>query len=85
VRRTIVGRYAEAAIWVLVALRSGPRGSVRLLDDVRSLAGRIGPGTLFGAIARLERLELIEPAIGGGGPMAYRLHEGLAAAAERTG
>jgi DNA-binding PadR family transcriptional regulator len=62
-------------MWILVALRDGPRSVVRLLDDVRALDGRVGPGTLFGAIARLERLALIEPTTDGGGRRAYRLTE----------
>jgi DNA-binding PadR family transcriptional regulator len=60
-------------MWILVALREGPRNVVRLLDDVRALGGRIGPGTLYGAVARLEHLALIEPTTNGGGRPAYRL------------
>ena len=60
-------------MWILVALRDGPRTIVRLLDDVRALDGRVGPGTLFGALARLERLALIEPTTDGGVRRAYRL------------
>jgi DNA-binding PadR family transcriptional regulator len=68
------GRYAETARLVLAALRDGPRQHVRLFDEVRALNGPIGPGTLYGAVARLERLGLIEPATnGGGGTRAYRL------------
>jgi DNA-binding PadR family transcriptional regulator len=60
-------------MWILVALREGPRNVARLLDDVRALDGRVGPGTLYGAVARLERLALIEPTTNGGGRPAYRL------------
>jgi DNA-binding PadR family transcriptional regulator len=67
------GRFAETARLVLVALRDGPRQHVRLFDEVRALAGPIGPGTLYAAVARLERLGLIEPANGNGGARAYRL------------
>ena len=52
-------------MWILLALRDGPRTIVRLLDDIRALDGRVGPGTLFGALARLERLALIEPTTDG--------------------
>jgi DNA-binding PadR family transcriptional regulator len=62
-------------MWILVALRDGPRSVVRLLDDIRALDGRVGPGTLFGAIARLERLALIEPTTDEGSRRAYRLTE----------
>jgi DNA-binding PadR family transcriptional regulator len=68
------GRFAETARLVLVALRDGPRQHVRLFDEVRALDGPIGPGTLYAAVARLERLGLIEPAANGnGGAPAYRL------------
>jgi len=48
-------------MWILVALQAGPRRVARLLDDVRSLDGPIGHGTLFAAVSRLERLDLVEP------------------------
>jgi DNA-binding PadR family transcriptional regulator len=62
-------------MWILVALRAGPRNVVRLLDEVRELDGRVGPGTLYGAVARLEGLALIEPTTNGNGRRAYRLTE----------
>lgn len=68
-----LGRFGETGIWILVALRSGPRNVARLLDEVRELDGRVGPGTLYGAVARLERLALIEPTTNGSGRRAYRL------------
>jgi DNA-binding PadR family transcriptional regulator len=68
-------------MWILIALDEGPRQMARLLDDVRSLDGPMGHGTLFGAVARLERLALIEPTANGGGRRAYRLTRlGLSAA-----
>lgn len=68
-----MGRFAEPAMWILVALRGGPKGGHRLLDEIRALDGEVGPGTLFGAIARLEHLALIELTRNGGGRPAYRL------------
>ena len=56
----IMGRFAEPALWILVALVRGPAGLPALLDAVRALDGPIGPGTLIGALARLERRDLIE-------------------------
>ena len=47
------GRFTETARLVLAALRLGPR-SAPLLDEVRTLDGPIGPGTLYAAIARLK-------------------------------
>jgi DNA-binding PadR family transcriptional regulator len=68
-----MGRFGETAMWVLVALRSGPAGAAVLLDTVRRLDGQVGPATFFGAIARLERLTLIERTANGSGAPAYRL------------
>jgi DNA-binding PadR family transcriptional regulator len=68
-----LGRFGETALWILVALREGPRNVVRLLDEVRALDGHVGPGTLYGAVARLEGLALIERTINGNGRPAYRL------------
>jgi DNA-binding PadR family transcriptional regulator len=67
------GRFTETARLVLAVLRVGPRPVAHLLDEVRSLDGPIGPGTLYAAIARLERRGLIEPTTNGLGRRAYRL------------
>jgi hypothetical protein len=67
-----LGRFAEPALWILVALRAGPAGAAILYETVRSLDGPIGPATLFGALARLERGALVERAMDAGQPM-YRL------------
>lgn len=69
------GRFGETAIWVLVALLGEPRTIVRLLDEVRLLDWHAGPGTLYAAIARLERLALIERTTNGHGRPGYRLTE----------
>ena len=64
----MLGRYGETAMWIVVALFEGPRTASSNPIAVRHLDGRIGPGRLLGAVARLERLGLIERADG-----AYRL------------
>ena len=64
-RGPVPGRYGETAMWIVVALFEGPRTTVGLLDAVRDLDGRIGPGRLLGAVARLERLGLIDRHDGG--------------------
>lgn len=71
------GRFGETAMWVLVALASGPMRAARLLDEVRRLDGHVGPGALFGAVARLERCGLIQPIVTGEGRPAYRLAQPL--------
>jgi len=60
-------------MWVLTALREGPRQPGRLLDDVHALDGPVGHGTLFAAIARLECLDLVERAAAVGEGRVYRL------------
>jgi DNA-binding PadR family transcriptional regulator len=60
-------------MWVLIALQREPRRVAGLLDDVRSLDGPIGHGTLYAAVARLERLTLIESTSNGNDQPAYRL------------
>ena len=77
IERRGFGRFAEPARLVLAVLRDGPQGVVRLFDEVRSLDGPIGPGTLYAAIARLEGLGLIEPALGPDGRRGYRLTRGM--------
>ena len=57
---TSLGRHAEPAMWVLIALDGGPLGLTAMFDAVRSLDGPIGHGTLVGALSRLERLRLVE-------------------------
>jgi DNA-binding PadR family transcriptional regulator len=76
-----LGRYVEPAMWILTALQAGPRHAARLLDDVRSLDGPLGHGTLYAAVARLECLALIEPTDDHGSQRADRLTRlGLTAA-----
>ena len=57
----ITGRFVEPALLILVALADGPKHGYAMMDDIQALTGtRLGPGTLYGALARLERLGLIE-------------------------
>jgi len=47
---------------VLASLADGPKHGHAMVDDIFVMSGtRLGPGTLYGAIARLERDGLIEP------------------------
>ena len=68
-----LGRYVEPALWVLIALDGGPLGLVDLLDATRSLDGPIGPGTLIGALSRLETLRLVDSDLIPGRGRVYRL------------
>jgi DNA-binding PadR family transcriptional regulator len=48
---------------ILTSLAAGPRHGYAMIQDIATLAGvNLGPGTLYGAIARLVDEGLIEPA-----------------------
>ena len=52
----------DPPLLILTSLASGPKHGHALLLDIESFSGaRLGPGTLYGAITRLERRGLIEP------------------------
>jgi DNA-binding PadR family transcriptional regulator len=52
----------DANLLILTSLSSGPKHGHALLLDIEAFAGvRLGPGTLYGAITRLEQRGLIEP------------------------
>lgn len=56
------GRFSEPALLILVSLAGGPRHGYSMTEDIEAVAGvRLGPGTLYGALARLEARGLIEP------------------------
>jgi DNA-binding PadR family transcriptional regulator len=52
----------ERAVLVLTSLAAGEKHGYALIKDIESFAGiSLGPGTLYGALARLERDGLVEP------------------------
>jgi DNA-binding PadR family transcriptional regulator len=56
-----LGRFAEPALLILSSLSQGPRHGYAIMADVELVAGKpLGPGTLYAALARLERRGLIE-------------------------
>jgi DNA-binding PadR family transcriptional regulator len=56
------GRFSEPALLILVSLAEGPRHGYSMTEDIAAIADvRLGPGTLYGALARLEARGLIEP------------------------
>ena len=61
-RLAALGRFSEPALLILISLADGPKHGYAMVHDIQSLSGeRLGPGTLYGAISRLERLGLIAP------------------------
>jgi DNA-binding PadR family transcriptional regulator len=56
-----LGRFAEPSLYILVSLSGGPKHGYAIMTDVEEISGSpMGPGTLYGALARLERRGLIE-------------------------
>lgn len=55
------GRFSEPALLVLISLSDGDKHGYAMTEDIAEMAGvRLGPGTLYGAITRLESRGLIE-------------------------
>ena len=60
--RDVDGHYSDPPLLVLASLASGPKHGHAMIEDIAGLCGtRLGPGTLYGAIARLEQQGWIEP------------------------
>ena len=56
------GRYAGPATLILSSLAEGPKHGYALTKDIEDFADiRIAPGTMYEALARLERQGFIEP------------------------
>ena len=57
-----LGRNNEPGILILTSLAAGTKHGYALTKDIEEFAGvTLGPGTLYGAISRLEERGLIEP------------------------
>ena len=57
-----LGRFSEPALYILISLADGPKHGYAMTQDIEALSGRKpGPGTLYGAIARLETRKWVEP------------------------
>jgi DNA-binding PadR family transcriptional regulator len=53
---------AQRWILVLTSLADGPKHGYALIKDIEQFAGvTLGPGTLYGALARLEDAGLVTP------------------------
>jgi DNA-binding PadR family transcriptional regulator len=55
------GRFAEPALMILISLAEGAKHGYAMTEDIETVSGvRFGPGTLYGAITRLEGRGLIQ-------------------------
>lgn len=65
---------SDPGLLVLVSLAAEARHGHAILLDVEQFAGvRLGPGTLYGAISRLESDRMIEPLAADGRRRPYRI------------
>lgn len=56
-----LGRFSEPALLILTSLANGPKHGYAMMEDIERMVGiRLGPGTLYGALARLEERNWIE-------------------------
>jgi DNA-binding MarR family transcriptional regulator len=80
------GGFSDPQYLVLASLAEGPKHGHAMLDDIERMTGtRLGPGTLYGAIGRLEGQGLIERLPEEERRKPYRLTEaGVSAFAAKT-
>jgi len=61
-RKPTLRRPNDPPVLILTSLASGPKHGHALAKDIAGFAGvELGPGALYGAIARLEERGMIEP------------------------
>ncbi len=54
------GHFSDPSLLILSSLADGPKHGYGMMVDIETLTGiRLGPGTLYGALARLEKSGLI--------------------------
>lgn len=79
-----LGRFADPAVLILSSLAGGDKHGYALVKDIEEFAGvRLGPGTLYGALSRLEQRGLVEALAAEERRRPYRL-TGTGAAALRV-
>jgi DNA-binding PadR family transcriptional regulator len=55
------GRFSDPAVLILASLAGGEKHGYAMMEDIQATAGvHLGPGTLYGALSRLEGSGLIE-------------------------
>ena len=65
---------SDPGVLLLISLAAGPKHGHAMLLDIESFSGRrLGPGTLYGALSRLEEEGLVEPTAADGRRQPYRL------------
>ncbi len=55
------GQFSDPSLLILASLADGPKHGYGMMTDIETMTGvRLGPGTLYGALARLEKFGLIQ-------------------------
>jgi DNA-binding PadR family transcriptional regulator len=63
------GRFSDPALLILASLAGGEKHGYAMMEDIEAMTGvHLGPGTLYGALSRLEQSGLIQSL-----PADYRL------------
>jgi DNA-binding PadR family transcriptional regulator len=59
---TDFGHFSNPSLLILASLAGGEKHGYAMMDDIQTMTGvRLGAGTLYGAITRLEQAGLIDP------------------------
>ena len=54
-------RFSDPSVLILASLSGGPKHGYALIKDIEQIAGTtLGPGTLYGALSRLDQQGLVE-------------------------
>jgi DNA-binding PadR family transcriptional regulator len=58
---TDFGHFSDPSLLILASLAGGEKHGYAMMEDIQAMTGvRLGAGTLYGAITRLEQAGLIE-------------------------
>jgi DNA-binding PadR family transcriptional regulator len=69
-----LGRWSDPTLLVLSSLAGGAKHGYAMVSDIEEIAGvHLGPGTLYGALSRLEQQGLIEALPATGRRRPYRI------------
>jgi DNA-binding PadR family transcriptional regulator len=69
-----LGRFSDPSLLILSSLAGGPKHGYAMMQDIEEFSGvHLEPGTLYGALERLERRGWIEPLSAEGRRRPYRM------------
>ena len=55
------GRFSDPALLILTSLAGGQKHGYAMMEDIETMTGvHLGPGTLYGALSRLEQSGMIQ-------------------------